>query len=188
MEFDRDSARYAAYFCEENIWHLADDLAKRNSLSANSFVLFLFNEYDYYIAVKNQRAFETGTIGCWDYHVVLLDADNGRVFDLDTRLDCPASIEEYFAATFPDQSRLLFEYKTTVRSVPIAEYINRFSSDREHMIDDEGLPLKEFPNWSAIIAENPIWLSQYLSVLPVEGSESLTTDLASFVASIPREN
>jgi len=162
MEFDADKVRYAAFFCEENIWHLANDLTQRKELSPNA-------------------------IGCWDYHVVLVDPDNSRVFDLDTRLACPTSTEEYFSATFPDQTRLLADYRTTVRSVPTDEFIKRFSSDRAHMLDADGEPMKPFPPWNAIIGKDPIWLSQYLSVEEVQGSASRTTDLDSYVASIARE-
>jgi len=183
MEFDRQSAPYASCFCEENIWQLANELTSRKLLSENSFVLLLFNEHEF-IAVQNQKAFPPGEVGFWDYHVILLDQDNDRLFDLDTRLIYPCPVKEYFQETFPNQSTLPAEFRTMVRCVPVAEYLDRFSSDRQHMIDAQGNPIQEFPEWDKIISDNPIWLFDYLKANEVSGSASDFSSVDSFVKNI----
>ena len=188
MNFDRASAMYCAFFCEENIWQLAKKMsAQTPDLNNGSVLFFLSRSSDSggsCLAIRNQIAFEVGTTGFWDYHVVLLDSQERLIYDLDSRLDCPVSAEQYFAQTFPSQSSLPAEVQTVVRSVRVPEYLERFSSDRSHMIDAAGEPREPFPKWPPIIADDPIWLSQYRSIVDIAGSQSKVVGVEKFAQTV----
>ena len=170
MGFNRNKADYCPFYCEENVWQLAKAMSGPDRLPLSGFVLFFVNAGSF-IAMKNQVGFEEGSIGLWDYHVVLLDAENQLIYDLDSRLGCPVSANLYFAQTFPNQDGLTVGVRAMVRSIPIQEYVNRFSSDRSHMVDD-GVAREPFPEWPAILADDPIWLDQYRMVQAIDGSAS----------------
>lgn len=189
MNFDRAAAMYCPFFCEENIWQLAKKMSAQTPELNNGSVLFFLSARSSdsggsYLAIRNQVAFEVGTTGFWDYHVVLLDSKEGLIYDLDTRLDCPVSAGQYFAQTFPSQSSLPTEVQTVVRSVPIQEYLERFSSDRSHMIDAAGEPCEPFPKWPPIVADDPIWLNQYRSIVDIAGSQSKVVGVEKFAQTV----
>lgn len=169
-DFDRSKAAYCPFYCEENVWQLVKAISDFDS-DFKGAVLFFLNAGSF-VAMKNQVAFESGSIGFWDYHVVLLDSQKQLVYDLDSRLGCPVSAKLYFAEAFPDQNDLVVEVRALVRSIPSQEYLNRFSSDRSHMVDSDGTAREPFPPWPAIVNEDPVWLDQYRLVEAIEGSAS----------------
>ncbi len=157
------------FFCEENIWQLAANLPPDKNTAA-CWVLLFFNQYNT-IAVKNQRAFQGEAIGCWDYHVVFMD-QRQQIHDFDTLLENPLPAVDYLRQTFPDQSSLPHDFRTTIRMVPANEYVQRFSSDRAHMIEVLGDTCPQLPHWPAIISSDPIHLHEYVNVQPLEKSQS----------------
>lgn len=167
---------YTAFFCEENIWHLAQQNAARSR-----FVLLFFNAFDT-IAVCHQKVFEPDQIGCWDYHVVLFDAGEDVIVDYDTRLGAPVSARDYLAATFPRQQSLAAEFRAQVRVVPAEEYRQRFSSDRRHMLDENGAAQAPFPDWPAISSSDPISLQEYISGREIAHSASFVIDVDALAA------
>lgn len=166
---------YTAFFCEENIWRLASHKTDVDSC----FVLLFFNSYGH-VALWQQSAFGDEGIGLWDYHVVLLDTADGVIYDFDTRLDKPSPAQRYLDDTFPDQEKLQLEYRATVRCVPAREYLQRFSSDRRHMLDEHGVALATFPEWPMIVSVNPITLQQYVSEQVIADSESVVMGIECF--------
>lgn len=173
MNFDCTKSKYCAFFCEENIWQLANEFVMAGRVEQR-FVLFFLcaDSSGSCFAIKNQYAFGGKLFGFWDYHVVLFDSQDQLIYDLDSSLGCPRSTDLYFSQTFPSQDSLVPEVRTVVRSVPLEEYHRRFSSDRSHMIDAAGKALEPFPTWPTIIGEDPIWLKQYLSLVGIDGSQS----------------
>ena len=173
MNFDRTKSKYCAFFCEENIWHLAKEFAAVGSVE-KWFVLFFLcaDPTSSFFVIKNQRAFGSSLLGFWDYHVVLFDSNDRLIYDLDSSLSCPLSTRLYFAQTFPKQELLAPGVRAMVRNIPLGEYLSRFSSDRSHMLDERGEALETFPKWPPIIADDPIWLNQYRSVVGIDKSQS----------------
>ena len=167
---------YAAFFCEENIWHLAQQNATQSR-----FVLLFFNAFGS-IAVCHQRSFEPDQIGCWDYHVVLLDTSEDVIFDYDSRLGSPVSARDYLAATFPPQQSLAAEFRTLIRVVPAEEYRQRFSSDRRHMLDQNGAAQAPFPDWPAISSSDPISLQEYIGGREIANSASFVIGVDALAA------
>ena len=145
----------------------------------SSYVLFFFNACES-VALWHQKVFELNSIGIWDYHVVLLDAARGEIYDYDTRLDSPLAAHSYLSATFGRQQQLPIEFRTTVRVVPAQEFLLRFNSDRSHMLDENGIALVPFPDWPAIVSSQPITLSQYTSVDSIPDSDSFLVAVDAF--------
>ena len=166
---------YTAFFCEENIWRLVDRMESVDSC----FVLVFFNAFGT-VALCQQKAFGETGVGIWDYHVVLLDAGQGQIHDFDTTLGFASPAALYLQQTFPDQGQLLLQYRTLVRAIPAGEYLMRFSSDRSHMLDENGGALASFPPWPAIMAAKPITLQQYASDRDIPESASVVCAIDRF--------
>ncbi len=171
---------YTAFFCEENIWRLASRMADVDAC----FVLLFFNSYGH-VALCQQSAFGDEGIGLWDYHVVLLDTAEGLIHDFDTRLDKPSPAQRYLRSTFPDQQSLPLQYRAIVRCVPAREYLQRFSSDRSHMLDEYGVARATFPEWPLIASGNRITLQQYIGEQVIADSESVVMAIDCFDSERP---
>jgi len=163
MQFERNDFRYTALFCEENVWWLAYDLVERDLPVADVWVL-VFSNPTQSILMLNQRAAPPGRPVAWDYHVVLAASLDGEalVFDFDSRLSFPVPLAEYLAASFPPQAALPRSYRTRVRLIPAASYLERFTSDRGHMAGR--VPPSAFPDYPMIepgAGVSPITLARF---------------------------
>ena len=152
--------KYAAYYCEENIWHLC---AERRDAGLASTVLLLTNA-ERTCALYNQRAAAPGAPILWDYHVILLANDDHRghwmVWDLDTRLDLPLGFSDYVAGTFAEPGRLDARFDVRFRVIDGAAWLADFSSDRAHMKTAQDRYRAPPPPWPAITApDRPGFLS-----------------------------
>lgn len=144
--------RYAPFYCEENIWHLAAD---RRAAGLASTVALVTNP-DRTCVLWNQRA--AGPPGAhivWDYHVIALARDPGgaarwQVLDLDTHLGLPVDLADYAAATFAPPGRLPAQFEPRFRLIPDEDWLARFSSDRAHMRTPDGGWQKPPPPWPPI--------------------------------------
>ena len=103
----------------------------------------------------------------WDYHVIAVVKDSitqkSLVYDLDTVLSFPCPFESYISQCFRpkhpciDQFYLDFAFGTGhyFRPVSGSQYMEKFSSDRSHMIDkNSGKWLSPPPNYEPIFEPN----------------------------------
>jgi hypothetical protein len=135
--------RYAPYFCEENVWHLAGD----PTLPSPRFAVFVSGPQG--VAMWGQRAAAGRDPLVWDYHVfVIADAAGApQVWDLDTVLGMPLPLEHYLARSFrPAPAGVTPRF----RVVDADTYRAVFSSDRAHMRAPDGRELQPFPPWPRI--------------------------------------
>ena len=94
----------------------------------------------------------------WDYHVILLNTSNSQVYDFDTRASFISDALHYFDLSFPENIKA--DYQATFRIIPAETYLERFSSDRSHMlglIEDS-----QFPDYPAIQSDNPLYLNDLI--------------------------
>lgn len=150
--FSCTDARYAPYYCEENVYWLAhDDLAARPCDDGSPRVVLISNP-NRTVAVGAQRAGRgPARVVVWDYHAIYLRDE--LVFDLDTVLPCPTPIGEYCAASFPAPLRESGGVYAPVFSViPARDYLRAFSSDRSHMRDETGAYLQSPPPWPPVFS------------------------------------
>lgn len=139
--------RYQAFWCEENIWHLAQHSAPAGD---ERFVLVVVGAKAE-VACWNQKAAAAGAPLLWDYHVVLATRSDGwRIWDLDGRSGCPVSAATWLGTTFPCPELVPARFQPRFAAIRAAEYIQRFGSDRAHMRDANGSWLHPPPPWPAI--------------------------------------
>lgn len=169
---------YAAYYCEENVWHLC----QRPEFGKGERRVVFISNLQRTCAMWGQRAARRNQPVIWDYHVIFIyttdrcgvrgiagganslqaDAVSGddtlspgkqseewQVYDLDTTLECPVSVEDYLRHSFrPDQ--VPPDYRPHFRVLRADDYVNLFSSDRSHMKGPDGSWLAPPPKWNAL--------------------------------------
>ena len=142
---DRTEFRYQPYYCEENAWWLC---AEPDLGAGERHVLFVSNLIGL-CPFACQRAGLPGEIVWWDYHCVVIDG-HGRLWDLDTRLAVPLSIDDWLAKSFPFATRLPTHIAPRFRLIPADDYRQDFASDRSHMRDNDGTWMRPPPPWPRI--------------------------------------
>ena len=151
-KLDCASARYAPFYCEENVYWLAhDDLAARSDADGDGDPrVVLISNPRRTVAVGAQRAGAgPAKIVVWDYHAIYVR--DRLVYDLDSALACPSPIDEYCAATFPAGIRgSAPDYAPVFSVITAPDYLRAFSSDRAHMRDENGSYLQPPPPWPPI--------------------------------------
>ncbi len=139
--------RYAAYYCEENVWHLAAE----PQIRGEKRVMFISNR-DRSCALWRQRTAPAPDAPVlWDYHVVLIAGQH--IWDLDTTLDLPVSTARYLRETFPVHGRVDPKLEPRFRLIEASLFRESFASDRSHMFHG-GLYQAPPPKWPMIGAEH----------------------------------
>lgn len=139
---------YQAYYCEENVWHLA----QHPSLAQQARrVVFISNSARTCALWHQRAAHEPGHAVVWDYHVILLagQGEHGpwQVWDLDTVLGMPLPFDVYMAGTFGAPDALPPRFRARFRVMGAEQFLATFSTTREHMRDERGDWLKSPPPW-----------------------------------------
>ena len=169
---------YTALFCEENIWHLANNLIQQGVHPSELSVVFISNKHQQ-TAIFNQQSAEPDTPVIWDYHVVLLKKSSTEclIYDFDSYSNFPSVAEHYLKISFPDEKRIPEEYQAYYRLIDAQTYINLFSSDRSHMQDI--LTPEKYPKYKAITkpaTSKRITLTQFIDFKKeLDNSSSLMT-------------
>ena len=141
------SFKYQAYYCEENIWQLCQEVIFQE---ISHYALFISNR-DKSCALSYQKAALSQELPVfWDYHLVMIAQDTQKrswnIWDLDTRLRLPLELRLYLDKTFSFSRQLNPRYAPLFRLVESQTYINQFSSDRSHMLKD-GQYTQPPPTW-----------------------------------------
>lgn len=144
--------RYAPFYCEENIWHLANDRHIQG-------VAFISNPRRQ-VACFAQGRSKTGEVMVWDYHVIGFGIDSATatlsVWDPDSTLPCPCPALRYLAATFPKLPAKFEHVAPWFRMCTAAQFVATFTSDRRHMRNPNGSWQQPPPPWPCIeIAGQP---------------------------------
>lgn len=175
--FTRNLQPYTAFFCEENVWQLANRLIAAGYDAARLQVLLISNRYQS-VFMLEQRSAPPGAGTAWDYHVALrILGQPDLILDADTRLPYPSKTRDYLRHSFPPQNGIPARFQARIRVIGAADYVRRFDSDRSHMRGK--LPVDAFPAWPPIRAvTDPIPLSQYRNMDAVldDDSRVLTID------------
>lgn len=142
--------RYAPFYCEENVWWLAQE-ARLAGVPRE--VVFVSNEART-VALFEQRAAEApGAPMVWDYHVVLAvrRPERVEVEDLDCARGSPLEAREWLEASFGPARALPPRYAPRFRVIEAEAYVSLLSSDRAHMRAPDGGWLAPPPPWPAIV-------------------------------------
>ncbi|CAJ0571460.1 unnamed protein product, partial [Mesorhabditis spiculigera] len=143
----RGQCLYTSCYCEENILKLCARIpADRHDAF---FVVFLSNVERAFPIFEQKACREDRDYVIWDYHVILVEkADSvSKVYDLDTRLDFPCPFTEYCEESFPSEWKFPPECARKFRILPVAVYLEHFSSDRRHMRKADNTWNSPPPSW-----------------------------------------
>jgi hypothetical protein len=135
---------YQAFWCEENIWHLATHPAP----GTGERLVLVITGAEAEVACWNQRAGRPGQPILWDYHVVLaVRATAWLIWDLDTRLGAPVPATAWLHGTFPQPERVREDFQPRFGVFTSAEWVSGFGSDRSHMRRADGTWHQPLPPW-----------------------------------------
>lgn len=153
---------YAAFYCEENVWHLAGD----DRLGRPAHAVLVTNATRT-CALWRQRA---GHPVVWDYHALLVAGPPGAALacDPDTTLGFPLPLAAWIDGTFPFGDAVTPALRPRFRVVEAGEFRRFFASDRSHMRGSPHPP----PPWPPIRTETETMnLPRLLDLdVPVPGS------------------
>lgn len=138
---------YTPFWCEENVWWLAQE--PREGV-VHAEVAFVSNRHRT-VALWSQRAAATPDLPVvWDYHVVLatFGARGVEVHDLDSTLGAPVPASRWLDGTFRGDVAAAFAPR--FRVMDAARYVEAFSSDRSHMRSPDGAWLAPPPPWEPV--------------------------------------
>jgi len=169
--------RYTPFYCEENIWHLAQEECFRGQ---ETYAVLISGKGPYRRLWFQGNAKQPDLPVLWDYHAILLSYRKGWwVWDLDTTLGLPVSADTYFARTFLRSNLDAKDADVILRLIQADEYVERFSSDRSHMKLPSGAWAAPPPEWPMIQNERESNLLDWLDISKVGPGQVLT--LAEFV-------
>lgn len=138
---------YTAYYCEENVWHLAVD----PRVGPGERVVAVIANETKGVACYGQRAAAVlGEPVFWDYHVVLLRRPGGgawEVWDLDTVHGMPLPALAWIRATFGPAGSLPRAFAPVFRLMRADTYRRALVTDRSHMRGPDGAWLQPPPPW-----------------------------------------
>jgi hypothetical protein len=161
--------RYAACYCEENVWHLSVDPAVSGEPRR---VVFISNAARRCPLWAQRAGNDVDGFVVWDYHVILITRvdDCWQVWDLDTTLGMPVALSAYLAATWPMQVQPAFA--PLFKLVPAAAFRRDFCSDRSHMRTADGW-LAPPPDWPCI-GDGDCNLQHYIDTADTTAGDVLT--------------
>jgi hypothetical protein len=136
---------YAPYYCEENVWWLAQDAR----FADRERDVVIISNARHTVAMHAQRD-GRGRAVFWDYHVVLAvrAPSSWEVWDLDTTLGMPIDAARWLDGSFGFRTTDLIAPR--FRLVPADTYIANLATDRRHMRDEHGAFREPPPPWPII--------------------------------------
>uniref|UniRef100_A0A674MMK2 Protein N-terminal glutamine amidohydrolase n=1 Tax=Takifugu rubripes TaxID=31033 RepID=A0A674MMK2_TAKRU len=106
----------------------------------------------------------------WDYHVILLQASlesDTQVYDLDSELSFPCSLELYASQALRSDHSLRPMYHRKFRVIPAEIFLMNFASDRSHMRNPDGTWKMPPPPYPPIrTAESQMNLETFINMNP----------------------
>ena len=159
---------YAACFCEENVWKLADHVRSNSPNELlKCYAVFVSNKKQVVPLWRQKAGRDEEKLVIWDYHVIFVYKPDERclVFDLDSDLPFPTFFHKYVTETFRTDAILNPEYHRFFRVVPAGLFLQRFASDRRHMRKADGTWMKPPPNYDCISTSDAVHnLDEFISM------------------------
>ncbi|CAF1166362.1 unnamed protein product [Adineta ricciae] len=134
---ERDRCVYTACYCEENIWKLCESWKQNDANHLTTlYAVFISNQQRQIPVWEQKSSSRDDHLVIWDYHVILVDKSpsSTMIYDLDTTLPFPVSVNDYLQLAIRDESDLLRKYHREFRVIPAQQYLDTFASDRSHML------------------------------------------------------
>ncbi|CAM9663208.1 unnamed protein product [Pylaiella littoralis] len=132
---------YTSHYCEENTLQLCQHLLGRAQIAdVQLFAVFVSNQARQ-VPVWHQRLADSRDEPVlWDYHVLLLakHPQGNWVYDLDSTLAFPTQAALYITHAIRNEVNMDMRFRRMFRVVPARECVDHFSSNRSHMIEQDG--------------------------------------------------
>jgi len=177
--------RHQPFYCEENIWWLAQE---PHFVGRDPHALFISNAAGRCLLAHQRAGGDDGRV-VWDYHVILIARIEGgsgwEAWDLDSSLPCPEALPAYLRATFP--AAVAPALAPRFRVVPAPLFVATFATDRAHMRNPDGSWQQPPPPWPPP-GEGPSNLMQWVVMGERESvpAMELTALCARFGVGAPR--
>lgn len=142
-----DDPPYQPFYCEENIWLLAQD----PRCGDGERLVVLITGTEGHVAMWRQKPADgPGEPLLWDYHVVLITGGTAgwQVWDFECDLGMPVAAATWLSSCFPYQDRIPARYRPRFRVMAANEYVANLRSDRSHMREEDGSYAKAPPPWT----------------------------------------
>ncbi|KAM4539703.1 protein N-terminal glutamine amidohydrolase [Odontesthes bonariensis] len=169
----RENCVYTSCYCEENVWKLCEYFrTERTAPLEQLFVVFISNDKRM-VPLWKQKSGRGDQPVIWDYHVILIQVglqSGSQVYDLDSELSFPCSLQLYAAQAFRSDRNIKPEYHRKLRVVPADSFLLNFASDRSHMKNSDGTWKMPSPPYPPIhTSESQMNLDDFISMNPAAG-------------------
>ncbi|CAD6196295.1 unnamed protein product [Caenorhabditis auriculariae] len=174
----RKDSPYTSHYCEENIFKLCQLLEGNEK----AFAVFISNGKKT-IPLWSQRLSSNGSYVLWDYHVILIirggsPAEESLVYDLDSSLSYPTKFSEYWQKTFRPDIPLKNVFSRRFRVTPHKDFVATFSSDRQHMKNEDGTWQMPPPTWDPPNPQSPSNMEAFIEMSLEFGATRLMDETA----------
>ncbi|UJR25111.1 hypothetical protein I4U23_006470 [Adineta vaga] len=136
----QDQCVYTSCYCEENIWKLCESWKENDPNHFNNlYAVFISNQHRQIPMWEQKSSIRDDHLVIWDYHVILVDKSSSpaNIYDFDSTLSFPVSVNNYLQLVVRDEKNLLRKYHRRFRVIPAQEYLDKFASDRSHMLKED---------------------------------------------------
>ncbi|CAH8459419.1 unnamed protein product [Schistosoma turkestanicum] len=152
MKVDKEHLIYTPNYCEENVYKLSEYLRDFDNLHCG-YVVFVSNinkSVGLFAQVKGDPQMDHFII--WDYHVFLICHSEHKywVYDFDSLLPFPSPFIQYVTHGLRQNIILPEKLHRSYRVIPVVDYLNHFSSDRRHMLREDGNWIAPPPSYECI--------------------------------------
>ncbi|XP_064645092.1 protein N-terminal glutamine amidohydrolase-like [Lineus longissimus] len=133
---------------------------------------------------RQQACLEPENPIVWDYHVIFVRCRDcgSELYDLDTQLPFPCELNKYVEEALCYDDKLEAKYRRSFRVIPAVLYLEKFASDRSHMLDDDGIFRTDPPTYPCITTpEIQNNLEDFINMDPAVGYGEIVT-LRKFVS------
>uniref|UniRef100_A0A674NPL9 Protein N-terminal glutamine amidohydrolase n=1 Tax=Takifugu rubripes TaxID=31033 RepID=A0A674NPL9_TAKRU len=169
----REDCVYTSCYCEENVWKLCEFVREQQTAPLEELSVVFISNDNRTVPLWKQKS------GCgdqpviWDYHVILLQASlesDTQVYDLDSELSFPCSLELYASQALRSDHSLRPMYHRKFRVIPAEIFLMNFASDRSHMRNPDGTWKMPPPPYPPIrTAESQMNLETFINMNPAVG-------------------
>lgn len=169
------SCVYTSCYCEENVWKLCHQIKVNNPQTLDEYyVVFISNKKRQVPLWMQKSSKDPLTPVVWDYHVILLQKPKegkSLVYDLDSILAFPCSLEQYLSQAIQSERTIKKEYHRKFRIIQAEQFLATFASDRSHMKLPNGQYVKPPPNYPPIrTADEVMNLDDFIDVTTLLGN------------------
>uniref|UniRef100_H3C867 Protein N-terminal glutamine amidohydrolase n=2 Tax=Tetraodon nigroviridis TaxID=99883 RepID=H3C867_TETNG len=169
----REDCVYTSCYCEENVWKLCEFARGQKTPPLEELLVVFISNASRTVPLWRQRSGYGDQPVVWDYHVILLQVgldSDPQVYDLDSDLSFPCSMELYASQALRSDRSLRPAYHRRFRVIPADSFLLNFASDRSHMRNADGSWKMPPPPYPPIhTAECQMNLDDFISMNPAVG-------------------